>query len=174
MKFRARRSHVRASTTRSPPPLLLVNTEYGCEAPSRCHEVKTSNRNSVRAIVNARSYTKAAPQQDYRREPEGGVMALSNIVPEVPQISEKRRIERHYFNQFKDNYPLPSGTVDFGDKPDVIISGARRIGIEVTNFFVTDGRRADSVQRQRERRNAVVAEAQRLFQRATDRKRGFL
>lgn len=100
-------------------------------------------------------------------------MAQSNIVPELPEISEKRRIERHYFNQFKDNYPLPSGTVDFGDKPDVIISGARRIGIEVTNFFVTDGRRADSVQRQRERRNAVVAEAQRLFQRATDRKRGF-
>jgi hypothetical protein len=53
-----------------------------------------------------------------------------------------REIERHYFGRFRKAYALPAGSVTYGDKPDVTITGERH-----------------SEQRQRPLRNAVVSEA---------------
>ena len=32
-------------------------------------------------------------------------------------------IERHYFERFRKAYPLPEGTVAYGDKPDITLTG---------------------------------------------------
>jgi hypothetical protein len=34
-------------------------------------------------------------------------------------------IERYYFEKFRKDYPLPPGTITYGDSPDVIIEGER-------------------------------------------------
>jgi hypothetical protein len=34
---------------------------------------------------------------------------------------------------------VPDGKVKYGDKPDVIIDGDKRVGIEITNFFIERG-----------------------------------
>ena len=73
------------------------------------------------------------------------------------------KIERHYFEQFRKIYTLPEGCVAYGDKPDVIVHGTRKIGIEITNFFVQSGSLSESEQRQRPLREAVVASAHRLY-----------
>ena len=73
------------------------------------------------------------------------------------------KIERSYFERFRTQYPLPNGRIVYRDKPDVIVRGTRTIGIEITNFFVRSGNFPSSEQRQRPRREAVVAEAQRLY-----------
>ena len=51
----------------------------------------------------------------------------------------------------------------YGDKPDVIVHGTRKIGIEITNFFVQSGNLLASEQRQRPLRDSVVADAHRLY-----------
>jgi hypothetical protein len=71
-------------------------------------------------------------------------------------------IERHYFEMFRTVFPLPAGTVTYGDKPDVTIIGSRTIGIEITNFYVADGTSSDSEQVQRNLRKVVVERAQKL------------
>jgi len=48
-------------------------------------------------------------------------------------------IEQYYFEMFRRDYPLPEGVVEYGDKPDVILRGARTIGIEIRNFFLENG-----------------------------------
>jgi hypothetical protein len=73
------------------------------------------------------------------------------------------KIERHYFEQFRKVYTLPEGCVAYGDKPDVIVHGTRKIGIEITNFFVRSGNLPESEQRQKPLREAVVASAHRLY-----------
>ena len=72
-------------------------------------------------------------------------------------------IERHYFERFRKAYTLPVGTVTYGDKPDVTLTGERTIGIEITRFYLQSGRVPHSEQRQRPLRNAVVSEAQALY-----------
>jgi hypothetical protein len=73
------------------------------------------------------------------------------------------KIERHYFEQFSKAYALPEGCVIYGDKPDVIVHGTKKIGVEITNFFVKSGRRVDSEQRQQPLRQTVIEEAQKLY-----------
>ncbi len=74
-----------------------------------------------------------------------------------------REIEEHYFEQFRQIYQLPKGVVCHGDKPDVIIHGTKKIGIEITNFYIQSGSLPDSEQRQRRIRDDVVSEAHRLY-----------
>src|SRR5262245_32722690 len=76
----------------------------------------------------------------------------------------KKEIERYYFEMFSRDYPLPIGNIDYGDKPDVILKGERKIGIEITNFFLEDGNLPESEQVQRKARERVVSEAQRIYQ----------
>jgi hypothetical protein len=75
-----------------------------------------------------------------------------------------RDIERHYFEMFLKDYPLPRGTITYDDSPDVILEGERRIGIEITNFFLEEGSLSESEQAQRKLRDKVVSEAQRVYQ----------
>ncbi|MGO9619984.1 MAG: hypothetical protein ACLPT6_01085 [Desulfobaccales bacterium] len=43
-----------------------------------------------------------------------------------------QKIERHYFELFRKIYQLPDGEIKFGDKPDVIINGDKRVDIFAT------------------------------------------
>lgn len=71
----------------------------------------------------------------------------------------KKEIEKYYFDRLRGIYRFPQGTVTHGDRPDVILAGDRKIGIEITNFFLEDGSNPDSEQAQRKRREKVVAQA---------------
>ena len=73
-------------------------------------------------------------------------------------------IEKYYFEMFRKDYPLPPGTVIYGDSPDVVIDGERKIGIEITNFFHNSGTLPESEQIQGRWREKVISEAQRLYQ----------
>src|SRR5260370_32252256 len=73
-------------------------------------------------------------------------------------------IEQYYFEMFRRDYPLPEGAVEYGDKPDVIVRGARTIGIEIRNFFLEDGSLPDGEQIQRKAREAVISKAPNLYQ----------
>ncbi len=77
--------------------------------------------------------------------------------------SDGRPTERYYFEQFRRVYPIPDGCVVYGDKPDVIIDGRKRIGIEITNFFLQPGDHTESEQRQSRYRAEIIAQAQKLY-----------
>jgi hypothetical protein len=72
-------------------------------------------------------------------------------------------IERRFFEQFRTAYPLPVGTVSYGDRPDVTLTGERKIGIEVRRFYLQSGTVLKSKQRQKPLADAVVAKAQALY-----------
>lgn len=81
-----------------------------------------------------------------------------------------REIEQYYFDQFRANFPLPAGEVEYGDKPDVVIHGERKLGIEIANLYLTDGVDPNSEQVQRKRREAAVRDAQKRHSLAGGRK----
>jgi hypothetical protein len=72
-------------------------------------------------------------------------------------------IEQHYFEQFRAACPLLDGTPCYADKPDVIMCGIRKIGVEITRFFLQSGSLFESEQRQRPMRREVVSSAQELY-----------
>lgn len=74
-----------------------------------------------------------------------------------------QEIEQYYFGMFRRDYQLPEGTIVHGDKPDVILEGKRKIGIEITNFFLESGALPESEQVQRKAREAVVSKAQQVY-----------
>src|SRR4030065_807985 len=74
-----------------------------------------------------------------------------------------QEIEQYYFGMFRRDYKLPEGMIVHGDKPDVILEGKRKIGIEITNFFLESGALSESEQVQRKAREAVVSEAQKIY-----------
>lgn len=74
-----------------------------------------------------------------------------------------REVEQYYFEQFRQDYEMPSGTLHYDDRPDVIIDGPSRIGIEITNLYLEGGDKSESEQVQRQRRNQVLKRAQELF-----------
>ncbi len=73
-------------------------------------------------------------------------------------------IEQHYFEQFQKHYPLPSGVVEFKDKPDVLIRGPLKVGVEIANLYISNGSDPASEQVQRPRRKQVIEQAQALHQ----------
>lgn len=78
----------------------------------------------------------------------------------------KAEIEKHYFEQFANNYTLPNGKIEYGDKPDVRILGEKTIGIEITNLYRQPGTCEESEQRQRPLREGLVSDAQRFYREA--------
>jgi len=86
--------------------------------------------------------------------------------PHTP--TQQQDIERYYFDMFRKAYPLPSGAICYGDKPDVIVNGTHTIGIEITRFYVADGAFSDSEQVQRKRLETAVAKGQHLYQEDTE------
>jgi len=87
----------------------------------------------------------------------------------VPKLSN-REIEKYYFEMFRQDYPLPSGAVEYCDKPDIVLHGERTIGIEITNLFLEDGSLPESEQIQRRARERAVAEAERIYQQGSAEK----
>lgn len=74
-----------------------------------------------------------------------------------------QEIERYYFDMLRRDYQLPEGTIVHGDKPDVILEGKRKIGIEITNFFLESGAHPESEQIQKRAREATVSKAQQVY-----------
>lgn len=72
-------------------------------------------------------------------------------------------IERKYFEQFRTHFPLPLGDVEYTDKPDVVLEGNRRVGIEIARVHLTDGKDPASEQVQMKRRKLVLQLAQQQF-----------
>lgn len=78
-------------------------------------------------------------------------------------VKSNQEIERYYFELFRRIYPLPKGEVKYGDQPDVIIEGERKLGIEVTNLFLEKGELPESEQKQRPLRKIVLRKAQQKY-----------
>jgi hypothetical protein len=74
-----------------------------------------------------------------------------------------RDIERAHFERFRQAYALPPGAVSYADKPDVLVTGQRAVGIEITNFYLEPGSDEASEQRQRRRRHEIASEAHRFY-----------
>ena len=72
-------------------------------------------------------------------------------------------VERYYFEQFRCDYQIPIGNVNYTDRPDVVIDGPHRVGIEITNLYLESGDKPGSEQVQRRRRTQVLKRAQELF-----------
>ncbi len=51
----------------------------------------------------------------------------------MAKISNQKK-EEYYFELFQKGYSLPSGEIEYGDKPDVIINGPHKIGIEISRI----------------------------------------
>jgi hypothetical protein len=81
-----------------------------------------------------------------------------------------QEIEKHYFERFRKDHPLPSGNVIYSDSPDVIIDGERKIGIEITNFYHNSGALKESEQIQSKLREKVVSQAQNLYEKKNNKK----
>ena len=95
---------------------------------------------------------------------EKGITAADVVTPrEAHRRMGKWLHEPYYFEMFRRHYLLPTGTIEYRDKPDFILHGARKIGIEITNFFLEDGGCTDSEQRQGGVRATVVSEAQQIY-----------
>ena len=78
--------------------------------------------------------------------------------------SDKNKdLEKHFFEKFRLDYALPEGIVTYADKPDVIIKGSRKIGIEISNLYIKDGNDLHSEQRQRNLRELVLQNAKARF-----------
>jgi hypothetical protein len=74
-----------------------------------------------------------------------------------------RDIEKYYFDQFSAHFQLPAGEIEYSDKPDILIHGEQKLGIEMANLYLMDGSDPSSEQVQRKRRENVVQEAQTLY-----------
>ncbi len=80
----------------------------------------------------------------------------------MAKLSTQKR-ERYYFEMFRKDYDLQRASVVYSDKPDVILEGEKRIGIEITNFFIEAGNHLESERIQRRAREKVVAGSHRLY-----------
>ncbi len=84
------------------------------------------------------------------------------------RVTTQRR-EHQAFESFRRDFLLPEGRVHYSDKPDVVIDGPRKIGVEITDLHLVDGKNPDSEQVQRQHRETVLARAQALYMEAGGR-----
>lgn len=82
---------------------------------------------------------------------------------------KKQEQERALFEMFARDFDLPAGEIVYGDKPDVVIDGTRKIGIEITDLYLADGSDPGSEQVQQRHRDAVLQRAQTLHREAGGR-----
>jgi hypothetical protein len=88
---------------------------------------------------------------------------LHNHLLAVMRTVSNSAIERYYFEQFRTHYPVPDGEVEYMDKPDVVLHGVRRLGVEIANLYVVDGKDATSEQIQRGLRESTLKQAQSRY-----------
>ncbi|MGG1943666.1 hypothetical protein AB1286_02515 [Trinickia sp. NRRL B-1857] len=81
----------------------------------------------------------------------------------------KQAQERAVFEMFARDFELPESSIAYGDMPDVVIDGPRKIGIEITDLYPEDGDNPDSEQAQKLYRDAVAKQAQALYSAASGR-----
>ena len=91
------------------------------------------------------------------------------MTPPLPKKTT-RDIERHYFKEFSNAYKLPDGTVEYADKPDILIRGERTTGIELTRFYLQSGGSLGSEQKQKPLREGIVSAAHKLHRHAGGKK----
>ena len=97
---------------------------------------------------------------------EKGIAATEDVTPRKALYCMGKWLkEPYYFEMFRRHYHylLPTGRIEYRDKPDFILHGSKKTGIEITNFYLEDGSRTDSEQRQRVMRNRVVSEARSIY-----------
>ncbi|MDR3571280.1 MAG: hypothetical protein P4L81_03710 [Candidatus Pacebacteria bacterium] len=82
---------------------------------------------------------------------------------------KKQEQERAVFEMFARDFELPAGAIVYGDKPDVIIDGTHKIGIEITDLYLADGDDPGGEQVQQRHRDAVLLRAQTLHREAGGR-----
>jgi hypothetical protein len=58
----------------------------------------------------------------------------------------------------------------YRDRPDVVLEGRRKIGIEITNFYLNEGNLSESEQVQGQRREKAVSDAQQLYLASSEKK----
>ena len=46
-----------------------------------------------------------------------------------------QEIEKYYFEQFTEDFPLPNGELEHGDKPDVIIRSTKKLVLRLQIFI---------------------------------------
>jgi len=82
------------------------------------------------------------------------------------QLTENQKNEKKYFDLFRKHYELPQGTIEFSDKPDVLILGEhkqRTLGIEIAHLYIKDGDAQDSEQKQSVNRFKVIDSAEEIY-----------
>lgn len=92
----------------------------------------------------------------------------TTLISEVALTTETTRMsnrnkEAYYFEMFRKDYQLPLGTLEASDRPDIILNGQRRIGIEITNFYLDDGALPSSEQVQRKARQGAILQAEQSY-----------
>lgn len=75
----------------------------------------------------------------------------------------QQKLEQYYFEKFRKQYRLPAGNVEYTDRPDVIIQGEKKTGIEITNFYLMPGSDPNSEQRQEKLRKEIINKSHRLY-----------
>jgi hypothetical protein len=88
--------------------------------------------------------------------------------PNVGRAKTEQR-ERQAFELFRRDFQLPEGQVRYDDKPDVVIDGPRKTGIEITDLYLMEGDNPGSEQVQRRRRETVLERAHALYREAGGR-----
>ncbi|WP_428718710.1 hypothetical protein [Undibacterium curvum] len=74
------------------------------------------------------------------------------------------QLERAYYEDFELYCPIaPKGEVTFSDKPDIVVKGANKIGIEIANIYLKDGKDLSSEQIQSKLRFNVIQQAKSLY-----------
>ncbi len=90
-----------------------------------------------------------------------------NAVNEIPksciQLTPHQLAEQSYFQIFAQHYNLPPGRIEYSDKPDVLIYGERKIGVELAHIYKKCGKYSASEQVQNQSRMSVIKAAERLF-----------
>lgn len=71
-----------------------------------------------------------------------------------------REIEILCFELYRSQFSVPVGDVQYADKPDVVIEGARRVGFEIASLYLEHGSNPASEQVQRPRREDALKRAQ--------------
>lgn len=84
-------------------------------------------------------------------------------------VRRTNEIEEFYFKKFQEAYGL-SGDFEISDKPDIRINyNCKKIGIELTSFYLEEGSNIESEQRQSPIRERIVKKAQCLYEKHNGR-----
>ena len=93
------------------------------------------------------------------------------VTPASKKHSSNLEIEKHYFDMFRQHFPLPNGRVIHQDKPDVIIIDEnKKIGIEIARLFSLPGSDKSSEQVQKKMREDVLKRAKKLYETTNTKK----